>query len=241
MGWMHDTLLYFSKDPGYRGHHQDTLTFAMVYEHSERFINPLSHDEVVHGKGSLLSKMPGDEWQKLANLRALLTYMYTRPGKQLLFMGTELAPYSEWRHDHSLDWHLSADPKRQQLSVFLEELGRLYRETPALWRADPDGESFAWIDAGDAGASVFSYRRRAGDDEVVVVMNLTPVQRDDYRIGAPRAGRWVERFSSDEQRFGGSECASVRALDADPVPLHGFAQSLRLCLPPLGVLVLAPA
>jgi len=241
MGWMHDTLLYFSKDPIYRRYHQDSLTFAMIYEYSERFINPLSHDEVVHGKGSLLGKMPGDAWQKLANLRLLLTYMYTRPGKQLLFMGTEIAPDREWNHDRSLDWHLMADPMRAKFSAFLEELGRLYRATPALWRADPDPEGYAWIDASDARQSVVSYRRRAGAEEVVVVLNLTPTPRPGYRIGAPHAGRWIEVFSSDESRFGGSDVETVREIEAEPVAMHGFPQSLRLELPPLGALVLRPA
>jgi 1,4-alpha-glucan branching enzyme len=241
MGWMHDTLLYFAKDPIYRSHHQDNLTFAMIYEYSERFINPLSHDEVVHGKGSLLGKMPGDPWQKFANLRLLLTYMYTRPGKQLLFMGTELAPDREWAHDHSLDWHLMADPMRAKFSTFLEELGRMYLATPALWRADPDPEGYAWIDASDARQSVMSYRRRAGEEEVVVVLNLTPTPRSGYRIGAPRAGRWVEIFSSDDSSFGGSDVRTLREIEADPVAMHGFTHSLRLELPPLGALVLRPA
>jgi 1,4-alpha-glucan branching enzyme len=241
LGWMHDTLFYFGKDPAHRAWHHDSLTFAMIYEQHERFVNPLSHDEVVHGKGSLLAKLPGDPWRRLANLRALLTYQYTRPGKKLLFMGSELAPWTEWNHDASLDWHLAQDPERQGLARFLEDLGRLYRETPCLWRGDPDPDSFEWIDASDRAQSVVSYLRRSGDDELVVVLNLTPVPRPGYRVGLPRAGRWLERFSSDDRRYGGSECSTLPSVDAERVAWHGRAHSARLDLPPLGALVLAPA
>jgi 1,4-alpha-glucan branching enzyme len=241
MGWMHDTLLYFAKEPVHRPWHHDSLTFAMIYERSERFINPLSHDEVVHGKGSLLSKLPGDPWRRFANLRTLLTYQYTRPGKKLLFMGIELAPWSEWSHEASLDWHLSADPARAAMARFLEDLGRLYRETPCLWRGDPDPGSFEWIDASDREQSVVSYLRRHGDECAVVVLNLTPVPREGYRVGLPRAGRWLERFSSDDRRYGGSECATRAAVEAEAVPWHGRQHSARLDLPPLGALVLVPA
>ncbi len=241
MGWMHDTLLYFAKDPVHRPWQHDALTFAMIYERSERFINPLSHDEVVHGKGSLLAKLPGDLWRKLANLRSLLTYQYTRPGKKLLFMGSELAPWSEWNHDASLDWHLTDDPERQALTRFLEDLGRLYRETPCLWRRDPDPDGFQWIDASDRAQSVLSYLRRDGEDHVVVVLNLTPVPREGYRIGLPGSGRYVERFCSDDRRYGGSDFSTLPSVEAEPVPWHGCARSARLRLPPLGALVLAPA
>jgi 1,4-alpha-glucan branching enzyme len=241
MGWMHDTLAYFAKDPVHRPWHHDSLTFAMIYERSERFVNPLSHDEVVHGKGSLLAKLPGDEWRRFANLRMLLTYQYTRPGKKLLFMGTELAPWSEWNHDASLDWHLAADPAREAFARFLEELGRLYRETPCLWRGDPDPDSFEWIDASDRTHSVVSYLRRSGEECAVVVLNLTPVPRPGYRVGLPRAGRFVQRFSSDDPRYGGSECRTLASVEAEDLPWHGRAHSARLELPPLGALVLVPA
>jgi 1,4-alpha-glucan branching enzyme len=240
MGWMHDTLEYFRKDPIHRRYHQDQLTFAMLYEHSERFLMPLSHDEIVHGKGSLLGKMPGDRWQQFANLRLLYTYMYTRPGKQLLFMGSELAPDAEWNHDASLDWHLSADPLRSGLLAFFEDLGRLYRDAPALWRGDPDPEGFAWIDCADRENSVVSYVRRTPGDFVVVVLNLTPVPREDYRIGVPRPGRYTRAFTSDAPHYGGSQLATPSVLDAEPVGFHGYPQSVRLRLPPLGALVLAP-
>ena len=240
MGWMHDTLVYFSKEPVHRKFHQDDLTFAMIYEHSEHFIMPLSHDEVVHGKGSLLQKMPGDDWQRFANLRALLTYQYTRPGKQLVFMGTELAPDREWNHDESLDWNLADDPMRAAFRCFLADLGQLYRETPSLWRKDPDPDGFAWIDCGDWEGSVLSFLRHDGKDHVLVIMNLTPVPRETYRIGTPASGRYVERFSSDDRRYGGSDVDTSSEVTTDPIPFHGQAQSVILRLPPLGVLVLAP-
>ncbi len=241
MGWMHDTLSYFSRDPVHRRHHQDELSFAMVYEYSERFLNPLSHDEVVHGKGSLLEKMPGDLWQKFANLRALLAYQFTRPGKVLLFMGTELAPHAEWNHDRSLDWHLADDPARRGLSRYLADLGRLYRDTPCLWRRDPDPDGFAWIDASDRENSVFSYLRRDARAQVAVVLNLTPVPREGYRVGMPLPGRWQLLLSSDDARYGGSGFPTPLESDTEELPCHGQPHSLRLALPPLGALVLAPA
>ena len=240
MGWMHDTLAYFSKDPEHRRFHHDQLTFAMLYEYHERFLMPLSHDEVVHGKGSLLGKMPGDHWQKLANLRLLLSYQYTRPGKKLLFMGTELAPYSEWNHDASLDWHLTEDPTRRALGLFLEDLGRLYRGSPSLWRCDADPLGFTWIDCSDRGNSVVSYWRSDGQKGLIVVLNLTPVPRDNYRIGAPVAGRYLERFCSDDKKYGGSDVETYTQVFTDPVAFHGYAQSLALRLPPLGAVVLEP-
>ena len=240
MGWMNDTLGYFSREPIHRSYHHNELTFAMLYEHAERFINPLSHDEVVHGKCSLLEKMPGDRWQKFANLRTLLAYQYTRPGKKLLFMGTELAPYHEWDHTASLDWHLARDPERTGLRLFLEDLGRLYREHPCLWRGDPDPESFYWIDCQDAPHSVLSYVRQHDGRMLLVVLNLTPVPRAPYRIGAPRAGRYVHRMCSDHPLYGGSGYAVAHEVVTEPVPMHGHNQSLHLLLPPLAALVLEP-
>jgi len=242
MGWMHDTLKYFQKDAVHRRYHQDQLTFAMLYEFHERFINSISHDEVVHGKGSLYSKMPGDHWQKLANLRLLLAYQYTRPGKQLLFMGTEVAQETEWNHDTSVDWHLTdVDPMRGKLQWFIEQLGQLYLRTPALWRDDPSSESFEWLDCSDHENSVLSFVRRGGGEQVVVVMNMTPVPRYDYRVGMPDPGRWVELLCSDDPEFGGSEVQSKKSFETEPVPQHGRMQSACLTLPPLAVLVLAPA
>jgi 1,4-alpha-glucan branching enzyme len=240
MGWMHDTLCYLERDPVHRSFHHDEFTFAALYEHTEHFIMPLSHDEVVHGKRSLLEKMPGDFWQKFANLRLLFSYQYTRPGKKLLFMGSELAPHGEWDYRNSLDWHLANDPPRMGLARLLEALGRLYRQHACLWRADVDPEGFAWIGCDDRENSVFSYLRRSDDDELLIILNATPVPRYDYQIGAPRPGRYVQILSSDYHEFGGSGFDSPAELETEPIPFHGHPQSLRLRLPPLGALVLAP-
>jgi len=241
MGWMHDTLAYFSRDPVHRRFHQDQITFAMLYEYSERFIMPLSHDEVVHLKGSLLSKMPGDEWQQLANLRLLLTYMFTRPGKKLLFMGTELASWTEWNHDTSLDWHLRDDPGRAAFSRYVERLAAVYRDTPALWRDDPSWEGFAWIDVADKENSVVSYVRRAGSAHAVVLLNLTPVPRERYRVGVPSEGRYDVLLASDSTEWGGSGVNETRSVSTEPSTFHGYPQSIEVTLPPLGALVVAPA
>ena len=241
MGWMHDTLEFFKRDPLYRRHHQDQLTFAMMYEYSERFIMPLSHDEVVHLKNSLVGKMPGDDWQKFANLRSLIAYQYTRPGKKLLFMGTEVAQWREWNHDRSVDWHLANEPLNGGFLEFMRALGTLYRERPALWRRDVDYDGFSWIDVADRENSVVSYVRRDGEDHVVVVLNLTPVPRENYRIGAPASGTYQELLSTDDARFGGSGYNRVPTVQTEASPFHGFPQSMRLNLPPLGALILAPA
>jgi 1,4-alpha-glucan branching enzyme len=240
MGWMHDTLGYFAREPVHRRFHQDEITFAMLYEHRERFVNPLSHDEVVHGKRSLLQKMPGDEWQRLANLRLLLAYQYTRPGKQLLFMGTELAPYDEWNHDASLDWHLAEQPSRRAFGNFLSTLGAVYRERPCFWRRDPDPDGFAWIDCTDRDASVVSYQRRDGAAHVVVVLNLTPVPRPDYRVGVPSSSAYRVLLDSDAAEFGGGGHAQPARLVPEPIAWHGLSHSIVLRLPPLGALVLEP-
>ncbi len=243
MGWMHDTLGYFARDPMYRSWHQNDITFAMIYEYSERFIMPLSHDEVVHLKRSLLGKMPNadDPWRQFANLRLLLAYLYTRPGKKLLFMGTELAPPGEWNHDVSLPWHLAAEPARASFLAFVQALGRLYLEHAALWRDDYDPRGFQWIDVADAANSVVSFVRRAGGEHLVIVLNMTPIPREQYRIGAPAAGAYVEVLSSDAEPYGGSAMHTPKRIETDPLPLHGFEQSMALVLPPLGALVLRPA
>ncbi len=238
MGWMHDTLKYFSRDPAHRRFHHNDLTFAMIYEHAERFINPLSHDEVVHGKRSLLEKMPGDLWQKFANLRLLLAYQYTRPGKKLLFMGTELAPYGEWHYDTSLDWHLEPDLFRAGLSKLIESLGFLYKNSSCLWKRDPDHDGFSWIDCADHEQSVVSYARQDGDDLLIVVLNLTPVPREGYRIGAPRPGTYRQILSTDDTAFGGGGYSLAGEMSAQPHTCHGFAQSVSLRLPPLAAVVL---
>ncbi len=242
LGWMHDSLSYFEHDPVHRSHHHDQITFAMLYEHTERFIMPLSHDEVVHEKRSLLAKMPGDQWQKFANLRALLTYMYTRPGKKLVFMGTELAQWREWNHDASLDWHLLEYPEHLSFLTFMRELGAVYRRNPALWRADHDAGGFTWIEANDRANSIFSYVRREAHEEIITILNLTPVARADYRIGAPRAGRYDLLLSSDDVRFGGGGGMQTGTeVWTEREGCHGMEQSLRLTLPPLSALVLRHA
>jgi 1,4-alpha-glucan branching enzyme len=246
MGWMHDTLSYLEADPIYRSYHHDQITFAMLYQYSENFIDPISHDEVVYGKRSLLAKMPGDPWQQLANLRLLLAYQVTRPGKTLQFMGFELASWNEWNHASSLDWHLESDPERVALRRFIGRLGRLYAETPAFWRGDPDPEGFTWIDCHDREDSILSYVRRdtrpdgGAAGHVVVVLNFTPVPRWGYRIGVPQAGAYVERLSSDDRDFGGSEVDTPSRIATEPIPFHGHAQSISLVVPPLGALILAP-
>ena len=240
MGWMHDTLRYFARDPVYRHFHQGELTFAMVYEYHERFIMPLSHDEVVHLKRSLLDKMPGDLWQKLANLRLLLAYLYTRPGKKLLFMGTELAPWAEWNHDLSLDWHLLTDPARAGFIRYVQDLGRLYRGHSPLWRHDHEPSGFSWIDLADEDNSVISYARHDARDHVVVVLNFTPIPRERYRIGVPGTGSYSLLMSTDDIQYGGSGFGAVSTVQVETTPFHGYAQSVALHLPPLGALVIAP-
>jgi 1,4-alpha-glucan branching enzyme len=241
MGWMHDTLQYFSKDPIHRRFHHDQLTFAMVYEHSERFIMPLSHDEVVHLKGSLLTKMAGDEWQKHANLRVLLAYMFTRPGKKLLFMGAEIAPYEEWAHESSLPWNLlHDDPARAAHARYLAQLVQLYRDRPSLWIQDESWEGFAWIDIADRDNSVISYVRRGAGEKTLVILNLTPVPREGYRIGVPDDCSYRVALRTDDAQWGGSGYDQTVTFPPEPSPFHGFPQSIVLTLPPLCALVLSP-
>jgi 1,4-alpha-glucan branching enzyme len=241
MGWMHDTLLYFDKEPVHRKYHHNDLTFSMIYAYTENFILPFSHDEVVYGKGSLLQKMPGDEWQKFANLRTLLGYMYTHPGKKLLFMGTELAPWNEWYHEVGLDWHLQSDPTRRGFQQFMIDLGALYLENKSLWELDPFPEGFRWIDCNDANSSIISYVRFGKEDHLVCIFNLTPVPRSGYRIGVPGKNGYIERMNSDSEFYGGSNLGNRGYLEVSETPLHGFSQSLSFTLTPLGCLILEPA
>jgi 1,4-alpha-glucan branching enzyme len=241
MGWMHDTLDYFSHEPIHRRYHHDKITFRGLYKDTEHFVLPLSHDEVVHGKGSLLRKMPGDEWRRFANLRALLVDMWGQPGKKLVFMGTELAPWEEWSHDRALPWDQADEPMRAGLGRFMEDLGALYLATPALWAADHDPEGFAWIDATDVESSVYAWIRRAGEDVAVVVLNLTPVTRHGYRLGLPLPGRWVEALNSDSAHYGGSNAGNLGGVEADAdAPFHAQPASAELTLPPLSGLILRP-
>ncbi len=242
MGWMHDTLGYFQKEPVHRKFHQDQLTFAMIYENSERFINSISHDEVVHGKGALVEKMPGDFWQKLANLRLLYAYQATRPGKLLMFMGGELAQHAEWDVDGALDWHLADAPQRKALMHFVASLGHLYQARAELWKGDPDPEGFSWIDCSDHDNSVLSYLRSVPgtDQHLIVVLNMTPVPREDYRIGAPRGGKYRLLMSTDQKEYGGSGYGVQEVVSTEPVPVHGLEYSLNLKLPPLAAVIFAP-
>lgn len=243
MGWMHDTLRYMSKDAVHRRYHQNDLTFGMIYAYNENFILPLSHDEVVHGKGSLLNKMAGDRWQKFANLRAYFAFMFGHPGKKLLFMGAEIAQEREWSHDHSLDWHRLDDPLHAGVQRLVRDLNRFYRETPALYEVDFEPSGFAWIDAQDVDQSVISFLRRARDPQemVVVVCNLTPVIRHGYRVGVPTGGDYAECINTDATHYGGSGIGNLGRVRADAIPLHGHPFSLNLTLPPLAALVLRPS
>jgi 1,4-alpha-glucan branching enzyme len=242
MGWMHDTLHYFTKDPIHRRYHHDNLTFGLLYAFSENFVLPLSHDEVVHGKGSLVGKMPGDRWQQLANLRSLLAWMWAHPGKQLLFMGGELAQPSEWNHDASLEWHLLEHLEHRGVQDLIRCLNRTYADRPALWERDATPDGFSWIDASDVDGNVLSFvRRSAGDDVLVCVANLSPVPRHAYRVGLPVGDRWVEVLNSDANDFGGSGVGNAGAVHAVDHPWHGQPFSAEMTLPPLGVLWLIPA
>jgi 1,4-alpha-glucan branching enzyme len=241
MGWMHDTLTYFERDPIHRRFHQGELTFAMVYENSEHFIMPLSHDEMVHLKGSLFGKMPGDHWQRLANLRALFAYQFTRPGKSLLFMGSEFAQPEEWDHECSLPWHLlEQDPSRRMFRDYLTRLAHVYRMLPALWQHDGESRGFEWIDTGDEPNSVMSYLRRAGDAHAIVVLNLTPTPHHRYRIGVPEGGTYVRAIGSDDAQWGGSGYSEADRITADDVPYHGRRFSVEIALPPLSAVVFMP-
>jgi 1,4-alpha-glucan branching enzyme len=235
MGWMHDTLKYMTKDPIYRKYHHNDLTFRLVYAFFENFVLPLSHDEVVHGKGSLLGKMPGDDWQKFANLRLLLGYMYAQPGKKLLFMGGEIGQWREWAHDESLEWHLLDYPPHSSLKRWVEDLNRFYRGQPALYELDFEQKGFEWINCNDVEHSVVSLVRKghSSDDLLVVVCNFTPTTHFDYRIGVPRLGCWRELLNSDAREYGGSGQESLGTVEATPTPLHGRSYSLTITLPPL--------
>jgi 1,4-alpha-glucan branching enzyme len=240
MGWMHDTLQYMCKEPVHRRYHQDKLTFRMLYAFHENFVLPLSHDEVVYGKGSLLGKMSGDDWQKFANLRALYGYMYAQPAKKLLFMGAEFGQWREWSHDGSLDWDLVNYSLHSGVQQWIGDLNRLYRSEPALHELDCEPAGFEWIDCGDAESSVVSLIRKGKSTAnlVLTVCNFTPVPRHEYRIGAPRGGFWREVLNSDATEYGGSGMGNRGGVDADPWPQHGRPFSLALTLPPLSVLFL---
>jgi 1,4-alpha-glucan branching enzyme len=240
MGWMHDTLQYMSQDPVFRRYHQNDLTFRMLYAFTENFVLPLSHDEVAHGKGSLLGKMPGDDWQKFANLRLLLGYMYAQPGKKLLFMGGELGQWREWQHDESLDWHLLQYQRHAELQRWVADLNRLYLSQPALYEFDCDPNGFEWIDCINADDSIISFIRKGSSTGSIVlaVGNFTPVPRYNYRVGVPRGGFWKELLNSDARDYGGSGQGNLGGVEAAKIQFHNRPYSLNLTLPPLSILFL---
>ncbi|MDR5709462.1 MAG: 1,4-alpha-glucan branching protein GlgB [Armatimonadota bacterium] len=239
MGWMHDTLQYMSRDPIYRKYHHEELTFRMLYAFAENFVLPLSHDEVVHGKRSLLEKMPGDDWQKFANLRLLLGYMYGQPGKKLLFMGSEFGQRREWDHQTQLDWQLLADPRHRGVQRWVQDLNRAYRTEPALHQLDCEPEGFEWIEPHDRDSSVLVFLRKSRQgDSVLVACNFTPVPRPHYRVGVPRPGFWREILNSDAELYGGSGWGNLGGARTEATPAHGRPYSLDLTLPPLGAVFL---
>ncbi|MEQ8768437.1 MAG: 1,4-alpha-glucan branching protein GlgB [Planctomycetota bacterium] len=245
MGWMHDSLEYLRHDPIHRSHHHDTITFHAMYAFSERFVLPLSHDEVVHGKGSLLGKMPGDDWQKRANLRLLFAWQFAQPGKKLLFMGGELGQFAEWNHDQSLDWHLLEMEAHEGIRRWVADLNRLYRDEPALHEGDHDPAGFQWIDCHDRAQSTLLMLRRGVRDSqfkrpLLIGCNFTPVPRDNIRVGVPHGGLWKEVLNSDAQTYGGSGQGNLGGLEANPVRSHGQPWSLNLLLPPLGAVFFVP-
>ncbi len=241
MGWMHDTLDYVSRDPIHRQYHHHEMTFAMVYAYSENFVLPISHDEVVHGKGSLIGKMPGDRWRRHANLRAFLAFMWAHPGKQLLFMGCELGQEREWSEQRGLDWDLLAEPDHAGVRRLVRDLNQTYRATPALWRTDSDPAGFSWLVADDAERNVFAFVRRGPQaPPLVCVVNFSPVPWENYRLGMPWAGDWAEVLNTDADVYGGGNVGNFGAAHATPEPAHGQNASALLRLPPLGALWLAP-
>ncbi len=243
MGWMHDTLNYFSRDPIYRRYHQNDLTFAMLYHHHENFILPLSHDEVVHGKGSLLGRMPGDDWQRFANLRALLGYQALFPGKMLLFMGGEIGQSSEWNANGEVEWWLlGAGPYHSGAQRFVADLNHFYLSEPALWESDFDHHGFQWIDCSDADSCILSFLRQnhQGRSQVAVILNLTPVVRYHYRIGLPRGGKWREVVNSDAGVYGGSNVGNLGGVMAQESKWHNQNYSAEFTLPPLSIIAFRP-
>jgi 1,4-alpha-glucan branching enzyme len=243
MGWMHDILEYFRNDPIFRKYHQDKLAFGIWYAFSENFLLPLSHDEVVYGKGSLLGKMPGDSWRKFAGLRLLLGFQAGHPGKKLLFMGGEIGQWDEWNHERELDWGLLENPENEGLRRWVADLNRFIRDTPALHEGDFEPSGFEWIDFKDSEKSVVAFlRKRPGEnpDPVLVACNFTPVPRFNYRVGVPFPGPWIEKLNSDAEDYGGSGHGNMGKVASVPVPFHGFEQSLSLVLPPLSAVFLLP-
>jgi 1,4-alpha-glucan branching enzyme len=235
MGWMHDSLGYVQNDPVHRQYHHGQMTFSLVYAYSENYVLPISHDEVVHGKGSLLRKMPGDRWQQLANLRCFLAYMWAHPGKQLIFMGSEFGQESEWAESRELDWWLLENADHRGVQSLVRDMNRVYKDTPALWALDNDGSGFAWIDANDSTNNVFSFVRRGGDgSDLVCVANFSAVPHEGYRLGMPAPGEWPEVLNTDSDGYAGSGVGNLGSVTAVDEPWHGQPASATVTVPPLG-------
>ena len=238
MGWMHDTLQYMGKEAVHRKFHHNQLTFGLLYAFNENFVLPFSHDEVVHGKGSMLDKMSGDIWQRFANLRLLYTYMFTYPGKKLLFMGSEFGQYAEWNSDGTLDWHLMEDPRHANLKQLVHDLNQLYRNQPALHQYDFEADGFRWLECNDADNSTLSYYRQSDEQMAIVVLNFTPVPRQGYRLGVPAAGEYQLQLNSDAGFYSGSDIPVQGHYHSESVPWMNQPQSIVLDLPPLAGLIL---
>jgi 1,4-alpha-glucan branching enzyme len=238
MGWMNDSLKYMSLDPIFRQYHHDKLTFALMYAFTENFILPLSHDEVVHLKKSLISKMPGDQWQQFANLRLLYAYMFTQPGKKLLFMGGDIAQYDEWNHEMSVQWDLLKYPYHQGLQNLVKDLNQLYRTEPSLYQYDFSQAGFEWINCHDSSQSILSYLRKSDHESVLVILNFTPMPRDDYRIGVHTHGFYEEILNTDAQIYGGSNMGNIGGVISDEEPWGDFEHSISITVPPLAVVIL---
>jgi len=238
MGWMHDTLEYFKQDPLFRQYHHGRLTFSLIYAFNENFVLPLSHDEVVYGKGSLIGKMPGDLWQAFANLRTLYGYMWAHPGKKLLFMGSEFGQRREWTHEGELEWWVTSLAEHAGLQRWMRDLNRVYRSEPSLHRIDFAAEGFEWIDADNAATSVIAFLRKSAAAPILVVVNLTPVPRTNFLLGVPARGLWREILNSDAKEYGGAGWGNLGCVESVPVSAHGRVDSLALTLPPLATIML---
>ncbi|MEO6851630.1 MAG: alpha amylase C-terminal domain-containing protein, partial [Mucilaginibacter sp.] len=239
MGWMHDTIKYFSTDPLFRKYHHNQITFSLIYAFTENFMLPFSHDEVVYGKGSMLRKMPGDEWQQFANLRLVYSYMFTHPGSKLLFMGAEFGQGTEWNYQQSLDWHVLEYPNHQGIQTVVKALNKLYKTEPALYEKAFEGEGFEWIDGGNANDSILVYGRKGHDpkNDLVIILNMTPATHTGFRVGVPGHGEWKEIFNSDEKQYWGSGFTNPNAVQSETVLWHGRQNSIKVNIPPLGASV----
>jgi 1,4-alpha-glucan branching enzyme len=243
MGWMHDSIKYFSTDSLFRKYHHNQITFSLIYAFTENFMLPFSHDEVVYGKGSMLRKMPGDEWQQFANLRLLYSYMFTHPGTKLLFMGDEFGQGNEWSFENSLDWHVLEYPNHQGIKETVKALNHLYRDEPALYERAFEATGFEWVDGGNAEDSILIYNRKGHEEanDLVIVLNMTPNPHNDYRVGVPSNGKWEEIFNSDAKKFWGSGTGNSKPASSEAVSWHGRENSINVNIPPLGAVIFKKA